>query len=368
MKSTLAVLPALVALPFWTTGTTSPRVDAPGEPDPGRALCALLPDSTVACADAAGLRPLLDAGLGHPLIAALLDSPIGDLVVERSGTKPEIALGALNLWAGRPVLPALAALTRDGGVFGVALRAGRPAVGLVARGDAAAWREVVELVLTRVAEESGPNARKMLEPRRRVGGMDVWSIAGGAGCALGEGLFVASNDDGLLAEMLELAARAEPGGLHAREDFRAAWEAPREDGSLAWAWVDLAGLRSGGRPLAKLQRIAHAPAAHLVLGSTIAQLASAEQAVLEVSSDGPSLTLSLAGLGVASSGRELLAEVGAAAPPLPAAVAGEAGGGACSTGTSPASSGTGSSSSRASCSHASPKRPPTWPCSSRAWT
>jgi len=316
MKSTLSLLPALALLPTWPVRGAGSQVPEP------RKLGALLPESTVVCIDAAGLRPLFEAGLGHPLIAALLRSPVGELVAERSRTTPEIALAALNVWAGRPVLPALAALTRDGCLAGISLSDGRPGVGVVARGDAGAWREVVELVLTRVAAERDPPARELLEPRRGAGGTDVWSL-GPAGFALRDGLFLASNDGELLARMLELADLPEAGGLLGREDFRAAWEAPRREGSLGWAWVDVAGLRAAGRPLAELRAAAHAPAAHLLLGSTIAQLTSAEQGVLEVSNDKASLTLLVSGLEVASPGRELLAEVGARAPALPAAVPGE---------------------------------------------
>ena len=291
-----------------------------------RHVASLLPEATVLYVEAPGARELFVDGLRHPLVATLLRSPVGELVRERTKVPPAMALGMLNLWAGRPVLPTLASMTEGGFAAGVVPRVGdEPEVlCIAARGDATVWREAVELAMTKIAEARGLPLDKVVPPHRRIRGMDVWLLGDSGALALEDGVFLASNDEETLRSMIDLGAAPEPGGLGARASFRAARPGTGAD-PFAWAWADLDGMQAAGMELEELREVAGAPGAHLALGSMVAVLASAREAVLELDVGADRIHVSLTGRGVEDGvGRELLAPLDGSAPPLPAGTPAEA--------------------------------------------
>lgn len=298
----------------------------PTPADLRRDVASMMPASTLVYVEAPGLAELAELGLQHPLVATLLDSPLGDLIREQAKMSPEVALGMLNFYAGRPVLPAVAKLSADGVALGISLADGEPVFQLAARGDAATWEEVVELAMTKVAEAWGLPLDKVVPPHKEIRGVDVWVLGDTATIALDDGVFLASNREDALRQMIDLAAAEEAAGLAANPRFQRSREG-RGSAPFLWSWVDLNGVEELGLGdgFQNLRAMATQPAPHFLLGSAIASLGGAEELTASLRMAGDSIELGLRGYGVdEGAGRAVLQPIGDAPPPLPRALPDEA--------------------------------------------
>lgn len=275
------------------------RVDASA---PDRPLATLVPQQSLLYLEARGLDELLAAGLEHPLARALLASPLGAALIERSGRTPRAALDALDEVAGLEVLPTLARASAGGAALAVGLRPGRPAVLLLVRAREAAFLEAtLDHALRRTAERAGyPGAFD--RPTERIAGADVWRV-GELVLARRGALALLANDADALGAALRLAADASARGLEGVEAFREARD--RHDGSATlWGWIDLARARElqqrFGREqgLARLARLAAEPAAQLLLGPGASTLGRADSLAFGVTLRAEDVELHLAALGL----------------------------------------------------------------------
>jgi len=289
-------------------------------------VAALLPAEVEVYAEAPGLPALCRQGLRHPLLASVLDSPVGDLIRDEVGS-PGLLLVGLSVKVGRPVLPAIAKLTEGGLAVGLVPRkGGKPLVCVAARGDAAEWKSVLEAALGMVAESEGLPPADLIAPQRTVDGMHVWDLGDTLVMAHADGLFLAASDAATLERMIALRGdRAAETSLAANLDFQRARSAYRTDAALVWSWLDLAALEtSADDGLGELRAIQTQPAAQLLLGSTLANLGGAQSGALELRLGATSLELDVVGLdapeGVAA---KLVAPRKTSPPALPAQVDGE---------------------------------------------
>lgn len=285
-----------------------------------RDVACVLPEETVVYAEAPGLPDLCRRGLRHPLIETVLASPLGDLIREEIG-HPGFALAGLNVMAGRPVLPALAKLTSAGVAVGLVPRAdGDPVVCVVARGDDAEWREVLEHAMNRVAEARELPKDRIVPPHREIRGMDVWLLGDFGAMAYRDGLFVGATDEAVLRRMIDLGAEEGRSGLAAREDFHRARGSYRTDEAFLWSWLDLEALEDAAPDgLRDLRSVPRRPPAQLLLGPSLANIAGARSGVVEVRFGGDRIELDLVGVdapGGPAAG--LLAPRDAGPPALPA--------------------------------------------------
>jgi hypothetical protein len=297
-------------------------------PDPfdlERDVACVIPEGALIYVEAPGLPDLCEQGLGHPLIKTVLASPLGELIAEQSGMPPAFALGMLNVWAGRPVLPTLAKLTSEGLAFGVLPAEGaQPIYCVVARGDAAEWQEVVAEAMKRVAEAQDYPLDRVVPPHRKIRGMDVWLLGDYGAFALQDGLFVGATDEAVLRRMIDLGAEEGVSGLAAREAFTTARSRYRSQDAFLWSWLDMQGLEEftpAGGGLGELRKMPANPGVQLLLGPSIANLAGAREGVIEVRFGGDRIELDLIGLEVPEGPQSaLLAPTGAVPPALPLAV------------------------------------------------
>ncbi len=286
----LGVLPLLAWL--------APRLDgAPPVPfDAAREAITLVPERSLAVLDLGGLRPVLEQGLEHPLVRELLAT---QLAAERLGDARRRAaegLAFLDGFLGRPALPALSMLASRGALLAIAVDGARPEFSLILSGDdARELRSTLETLFDRVEEHLGaPGA--LDRPAKRVRGAEVWQL-GELFLACRDALLVASNDEGFLRDVLDLAADPAAQGVLGRAEFAAAFEA-RPEASAVFGWVDLEGLRQlDGGNLARLASLPRVPEGQFLLGEELCALAASRSLAAWVEIEEPGLSLGLAGAG-----------------------------------------------------------------------
>jgi len=289
-----------------------------------RDVACVMPEGCLLYVEAPGFADLCDQGLEHPLLETLLASPLGGLVQEEVGMPLPFALGMANMYVGRPVLPSLAKLSTGGVALGVLPSGGpEPTACVVARGDAAEWEAVLELVMNKLADaqELPDDARRrVVQPHREVRGMDVWLLGDFGALALKDGLFLGATDEATLRRMIDLGAAEGLSGLAAREDFQAARQAYRSEAAFLWGWFDLDGLEAAmPGSLSELRGVPTQPGAQLVLGPALSNLGAARSGAAEVRFFGDRIELDLTGLGTPDGvAAALLPPAGQRPPALPA--------------------------------------------------
>lgn len=288
-----------------------------------RDVANVMPADVLLYAEAPGLPDLCEQGLSHPLIKTILASPLGTLISTELGMPPSFALGGLNVYAGRPVLPTLAQLTKGGFAIGVIPAEPKPITCIVARGDDALWNEVLEDAMNRVAEAQELPKERVVPPHRKIRGMDVWLLGDFGAMAYADGLFVGATDEDTLRRMIELGGAEGVTGLASRDVFTAARDRYRSNEAFVWSWFDLQGLDEAyASQMTDLRTVVSNPGAQLLLGPSIANITGATSAALEVRFGGDRIDLELFGLATPEGpANEILAPVGATPPALPAAKA-----------------------------------------------
>jgi len=296
----------------------------PTSADLQRDSASLMPASTLVYAELNGLHGVFEQGLRHPVIARLLASPAGDLIEKQMKMPPVLGLGMLNMWAGRTVLPSLAAMTQDGVAIGVSVEDDQPVFTLVARGDAEEWRAVIDLALTKAAEQMQLPVDKIVPPHRQIRGVDVWLLGDKLAMGLQGGVFLAAGNEATLRVMIDLGAADEPetAGLAGVAGFQNARASEYSNDAFAWSWMDLDGLTAGkdSGGLADLRGMVSNPGMQLLLGPVISTLTTASEAVVELGLTADGLDLKMTGLNVEPGAADAVLLAQDARPPrLPAA-------------------------------------------------
>ncbi len=250
------------------------RQTHPAPLDPAREIPALLPARSLAVVDWSGLQPLLELGLDHPFVRNLLQTELAEALLAGAEKRPEDLLALGEHFLGRPVLPALAGLARHA-ALAVAVDPAGPRFVLVLQGDDATLLEsTLSAAFERVDAALGLGGA-LDEPHQRVNGAEVWELGEELTLARREALFIASNDEGLLRDVLDLAADPEGEGLLARAEFRAHWER-RDPEAALFGWIDLDALgRIDPENFAKLAEVPRRPEAQFLLGPRASALAAA---------------------------------------------------------------------------------------------
>lgn len=290
----LPFITAICALPLGLAALPPARVDLERE------AASMLPAGCLGYVEVQGFSDLCREGLAHPVMKAALQTPLGDLARQEAKMPLPFALGVLNTWAGRPVLPALAELTSGGLAVGV-LDSGsdRPTACVVARGNAGAWDEVMEYAMRRVARDGDLPEERVVKPHRRIRGMDVWLLGDYGAVALSDGLFLGSTDEGALRRMLDLGAATGASGLASRRDFREAGATHRSEDPFLWAWADMDGASSSWPELvAGIRDLPAGPLAEDLFGPEISSMGGAGSGVCELRLGSGRMDLDLLGLGV----------------------------------------------------------------------
>ncbi|MCZ6597880.1 MAG: hypothetical protein O7B99_09600, partial [Planctomycetota bacterium] len=295
-----------------------------------RDVATLMPERVLVYAEAPGLPDLLDEGLDHPLVARLLSSELGAALMKETGATPEGHLAMAEAIVGHPVLPALASLTANGAALGTGLGPAGAVWVLVLHGDDEfLLEELLDKLFAVIGESVGlPDA--FSEPHNRVRGADLWYLGDELKLAQRESLFVASNDEGLLRDVLDLAADPEARGLLGQAGFAEA-RATREGAPLVWGWLDVAGLESLAKKLGASEKIDNLramnrqPAAQMLLGPGLSALGTADTLTFWLDVGDDNLSLGTAGSGLAPS-EVLMPQAGEPLPPLPAPNAADCGG------------------------------------------
>lgn len=274
----LLPITAICALPLGLAALPPARVD------PELEAAYMLPGGCLGYVEVRGFSEICQVGLAHPVVKAALATPLGELARREAGMPLPFALGALNAWVGRPVLPSLAELTEGGLSVGV-LDSGSdlPTACVVARGDAAAWDEVLEYAMRRVASEEDLPESRFVAPHRKIRGMDVWLLGDYGAIALSGGLFLGATDEDTLRHMLDLGAARGEGGLARVEGFTQAQAAHHSKDAFGWSWVDLAGAEAAWpEAIAEVRKLPAEPAALDLFGPRLTRLGSARAGVFEL--------------------------------------------------------------------------------------
>lgn len=292
-----------------------------------RDLADLMPASTLVYAEGPGLSALFDEGLRHPFLATLLESELGKLALANAERTPEEAIAIADQYLGRPVLPALASLTSRGVAFGVGVKRGKPVFTLIARGnDPELGRDTMTAMLAKVAEQHGVPPDSLAEPHETVRGVDVWFLGDAFTLALAGDLFMASNDEGRVRDVIDLRAAGDSpaGSLGAGERFRSV-RASRTGGELAWAWLDVATLEGlDPSSVAKLRKLATNPGAQFLLGPVVTALGASRETTVALRLEARRLALRVSAVGPEEGGRAAVTiPLATLAPALPADPGGE---------------------------------------------
>lgn len=288
---------ALGAVPVVVAGLPPARFDIQAAP------AQVMPPECLLYAEVPGLPELCEQGLDHPLVGVVMASPLGAVVREATGGLPlPFALGMANGYLGRPVLPCLQGLTRDGLAVGVLQGEGdTPVACVIARGDAELWDEILALAMDKVAEAQDLPKKRVVAAHRDIRGMDVWLLGELGAMALEDGVFVAATEEATLRQMLDLGAVG--GGLDEVEGF----DPPSGSASFASAWLDVPGLT------ATFPAITEGPELPALLGEDLAPMLEADAAQLELD-----LEDGVVGLSLTARGAQL-----AGVPPLEASRSGD---------------------------------------------
>ena len=273
-------------------------------PEGVRDLAQLLPASTLVFVDLGGLAPILAAGLEHPLVATLLDSPFGQALQKQAPMDPTEALAWGDAFFGRPVLATLAQMTEAGFSFGFGLKRGQPTYLVAARGnDEGVTRDALERVLTLIAEENGTPPAALVQPMGEVRGFDTWFLGEDLCLATRSGLVLASNDEGTLRDAIDRWVDGTGANLTARDTFRRARRgasSESKEAAVLWSWVDIDALEAlDPSATDELRELTRSPAAQFLFGPAIAAIGAARQttAALRLGDDSIELTLAAVGLG-----------------------------------------------------------------------
>lgn len=276
---------ALLALPL-----------AGGAPAPDTELSDLAPSSTIAWAETREHAALLERGLEHPLVAAILATPA---VRERGGQRAEGAIAAAEAFLGTSPLGLVLDLTEGGvGVGLIGTRDGEPRPFLVTRGpeDEDRFEDALDLV-TSALTGFGALESIAADEAERLGVEAAWRApdSGGYLCRLdGRTLLAVTGGPDLAACLSARRARASgPGG----SPFPGAGSA--SGGSFLWANLDLMDAEGA---LADLRAMEADPGAHFVLGpalthigrasiiSVSGRIGGAEGVTLDLVATGPGLS------------------------------------------------------------------------------
>ena len=297
----LAALPVLYALNVVPPGGVGqPGTHPAADPlDADRAIASFFPESTLLLAEAPALPALLDAGFEHPVVAGLLASPLGEALLAEAEFTPEAGLAFVDALLGRPLLPALASVTRRGAAFGVLPRRagnGQAQWVFAALGDDdLVTEELLDRALTLVGAEHGTN---LSEPTDTHAGADVWNLGDELFVARRDALFLASNDAAALRKALDLDALPDERGLFANPEF-ASDRATLDGSELVWSWFDRARTQEllnafgAGEGLEKLGAANREPEAQYLLGPGLSALGTGARLVGSASIEGGAISFEL---------------------------------------------------------------------------
>ncbi|MEM7305695.1 MAG: hypothetical protein AAF682_03440 [Planctomycetota bacterium] len=322
MLDRMLPLGALVLLPFTARLLEPPALAQEAAPPvpAQRPLATLLPERTLVAIEAPGLAALLDEGLEHPLMHALAEGGPGQLFAAETGSTPAEMLAAADAYLGQPLLPVLAELSRNGAALGLGLGGGELSWALLLHAaDEGILRASLEDAFGRLEQQfDAPGAFD--KPHRRVAGADVWGLGDDVQLAARGALFVASNHEATLEDVLDLAAQPDAKGLTARESYRDAF-AHTASAPLLRAWVDVERMEmlaeltgGGGNAMKKLRAFPRTPEAQLLLGPGVASLGTADVFAAEVDVRGMRLDLRVSGIG-AEEAEPLAVDAKRALPP-----------------------------------------------------
>jgi len=277
---------ALLALPL-TGGVSS--ADRP--------LSDLAPATTIAWAETDAHAPILEQGLEHPLVAAILEAPA---VRERGAEKARGALVAAEAFLGTSPLGLVRDLTEGGiGIGLIGTRSGEPRPFVVARGpaDDDRFEDALELATSAL---SGFGALEPIgaEEAARLGVDAAWRAteSGGYLCHLAGRRLLAVAAPADLAACLSAGRARSEGSLAGVFEGHGATPEPGE----TFLWADLDLIDTYGA-LKDLRAMEADPGAHFVLGPAITYLGHAseislagrieetERITLEVVATGPRL-------------------------------------------------------------------------------
>ncbi len=239
-----------------------------------REIPTFLPARSLAVVDWSGLEPVLELGLDHPFVQNLLRTELATALLKSAEKRPEDLLALAEHFLGKPALPTLARLGSRAALAVAAHTAG-PRFVLVLQGeDAALLESTLSTAFERLDAALGLGGA-LDDPHRRLQEAEIWELGAELTLARREALFVASNDEGLLRDVLDLAADPESEGLLARAEFRAHWEQRDPEAGL-FGWVDLDALaRVDPEGFAQLTEVPRRPEAQFLLGPRASSLAAA---------------------------------------------------------------------------------------------
>jgi hypothetical protein len=286
---------------LWLCSAQAPGEDAVDE------LARWIPDSSVLYLEGPGLAPLLEQGLGHPLVATLLDSELGRALLAKASLQPEAALDLADEWFGRPVLATLAELTSRGLTLSFGGVEGATGWTLLLQGEnAELLRASLQRVFERIAEQKGFPASALAQPHDHSQGVQQWFLGEDLCIGLRGPILVATNQRPLLQASIELLASRAAGGLAQREAFALA-RASRSEDTRVWGWADfeaLDRLKPGGTD--KLRSLARNPAVHFLLGPALALSGTARRAAFELHFEEDRLALEATAFGVSGPALQVL--------------------------------------------------------------
>lgn len=275
----------------------------------------LAPPGTIAWIEMDAHVPLLEQGLEHPLIAAVLEAPLMQEELSARRLEPRQALDIAEAVVGRYPLDLLAALS-DGGL-GVGLvppRRGQtePGAFAVLAGKDPERFDTALGELLDVAERFSAAAPVKAGSYGALGEHveEVWRTTDGELwlAALGKGRAV-------LAPDLVTLTRCAVGG-RAPEGLTEALAELEGGGPGMRAWVDLALLDEAGE-LEDLRAMTSDPGAHFVLGPVLTHFGASEQLAMHATFDADAVQVRLRGLGgQAGAGRTTFPEANGEDAPL----------------------------------------------------
>jgi hypothetical protein len=296
----LALLPLVV--PFAFEGAFA------GPPDPiapDRDIATFVPERSLFYVEGCGLAPILDQGLEHPFVRTLLAGEFGRALLADAEQQPADLIAFADALIERPLLPALARLSSRGvAVAGTAKPGGGKFVLILLGSDATLLEQMLTRAFDLVEEKYGiPGA--LDRPRRTIRGADYWTLGEDLCVARRDVLFVAGNDEGLVRDVLDLAADADALGIMANDSFEAL-AGERANLPTLWAWADLERAeKQNPEGLAKLRNFNGNPGGQSLLGpgfcalgtsSTLSASLTVDEhdIVLDARGQGPNITQVLA--------------------------------------------------------------------------
>ena len=277
------------------------------ELDEGRDLATLCSENSFVFVEGPELAKLFESGLNHPFIARLIESDFGRALLAEAPLTPEAALSLAANWSGRPVLPTLSILSSRGVALSISTHESTPVWTLALRGDEPGLlRDTLMSVLERVAEEHGFPPEQWRTAHATSHGVEQWFLGEELCLGLRGGLLLASNDRKALTRVLERGCDPAQRGLAGRDAFALA-RAARDEGSLAWAWLDVRAFgdaRAGAGE--KLRELSSNPGVHFLLGPAVAGMGSAGRATLDLRLQDKRLALSATGFGLTGPAMKVL--------------------------------------------------------------